>query len=405
MKIPQIFNFVVVATILLVGRSFGQQLACVRPGATGANNGTNWTDAFSQIPENPVRGTTYYLAGGNYGVFAGITANAGTATITLKKATDSVHGTNIGWQPQYETGQAVFSGITLSSDYWVIDGAYRTDLRSGHGIAIKNSTLDNVTLVYLSYSYSLLRSPTNISLLFVEMAGDAAFLKRTTGIYGADQGAGNCSNLTIQYCNIHDLFGVPLFLIAGNNITLQNSIVARNHSTADWHTEGIQARETTGLNVINCTFEDIDGTAIIRSGSGASSLWDIESNVFLMNGNGVPAHVLSNDGSIANVTFSRNIIVGQNNNGSAGFSLVNTSGTLTCQHNIWYQCSWVPFSAFAVPNRDYNWFSQVKTPYASAPFGAHETAFHDVGSGLYSNEVSCPFTFTPTPSVSTAIQF
>jgi hypothetical protein len=49
--------------------SFNQTLFVRPPGSTyGTGDGSSWTNAFSDLPENLVRGTKYYLASGNYDV-------------------------------------------------------------------------------------------------------------------------------------------------------------------------------------------------------------------------------------------------------------------------------------------------------------------------------------------------
>ncbi|MCX6746941.1 MAG: hypothetical protein NTU63_02280, partial [Candidatus Pacearchaeota archaeon] len=106
----------------------------VRTGATGTNNGSDWTNAYTTIPTTPLRNYTYYIASGNYGSYLFNTAESGTQIITIKKATVSDHGTNLGWNDNYGTGQAVFgnsrylqgywnfTGVTFSTGYWMFDG-------------------------------------------------------------------------------------------------------------------------------------------------------------------------------------------------------------------------------------------------------------------------------------------
>src|SRR5438445_6253385 len=86
----------------------------VRIGAGGANNGSDWTNAFTSIPSGTrmVRGDTYYLAAGSYGAYTFNTAESGTSGITIKAATIADHGTSTGWSNTYSVNgagqQAVF---------------------------------------------------------------------------------------------------------------------------------------------------------------------------------------------------------------------------------------------------------------------------------------------------------
>ncbi|MCK9623051.1 MAG: hypothetical protein M0R47_21255 [Methylobacter sp.] len=96
----------------------------VRQGATGSANGNDWTNAYTSLPATLVRGDTYYIGAGSYSGRDFNTAASGTTVITIKKAIESDHGTNTGWQSSYGTGQAIFagSGVSFSSNYWVFDG-------------------------------------------------------------------------------------------------------------------------------------------------------------------------------------------------------------------------------------------------------------------------------------------
>src|SRR3989339_75388 len=94
----------------------------IRQGATGSNNGSDWTNAWIALPATLQRGHTYYIADGTYGSYTFDDAVSGTLYITVKKAVAGDHGTNTGWQTGHGDGQAEFSGFSFSSGYYVIDG-------------------------------------------------------------------------------------------------------------------------------------------------------------------------------------------------------------------------------------------------------------------------------------------
>ncbi|NML18697.1 hypothetical protein, partial [Azohydromonas caseinilytica] len=95
----------------------------VRPGATGANNGSDWANAYTALPSTLVRGNVYYIAAGSYAGRTFSTAASGTTPVTIKKATVADHGTSTGWSDAYGTGQASFTGgISFTTPYWVFDG-------------------------------------------------------------------------------------------------------------------------------------------------------------------------------------------------------------------------------------------------------------------------------------------
>jgi hypothetical protein len=116
---------VAVSSIMAMGTSaFAQQTFYVRAGATGAQNGSNWTDAFTRLPTTMVRGATYYLADGTYdGGITFSTPESGTTYIYIKKATAWDHGTGTGWVATYGDGEAAFIGTwNFTTGYWDIDG-------------------------------------------------------------------------------------------------------------------------------------------------------------------------------------------------------------------------------------------------------------------------------------------
>ena len=92
----------------------------IRAGASG--NGSDWTNAYGELPATLVRGDTYYIADGNYPDYTVDDGKSGQTLITIKKATVSDHGTEAGWQEAYGDGQAVFPGLNINTSYMVWDG-------------------------------------------------------------------------------------------------------------------------------------------------------------------------------------------------------------------------------------------------------------------------------------------
>jgi len=115
----------------------------VRSNAAGGNNdGSDWNNAFDTLPDVLVRGATYYLADGTYESYIFDDAEVGTQYITIKKAIESDHGTDVGWQASYGDGQALFDKLIFSTSYWVFDGQKRDDdWESEYGFKIKPNEL------------------------------------------------------------------------------------------------------------------------------------------------------------------------------------------------------------------------------------------------------------------------
>jgi hypothetical protein len=248
----------------------------VRPDATGRNDGSDWTNAYTRLPATLNRGDTYYLANGSYGSYVFDVANSGTTTITIKKATEADHGTSTGWSSSFGDGQAVFSNWRIYSDYYVFDGQRRnSDWQSGatsqYGIKVAGRgpvRLDNGSGT----------GGDNLTFRYVDIQGGG----RDTGagddvIYGL---TGN-SNVSFQYCALHDS-DRTIFLMRGNwqNLTVDHSYLARNTSTPAIHGELLSMTDSTNVTWSNNVMEDIEGTAFIAGlNGGTAANWKIFGNV------------------------------------------------------------------------------------------------------------------------------
>jgi hypothetical protein len=129
---------------------YAQTTYYVRSGATGANNGTDWNNAYVSLPAALVRGATYYIADGTYDGYSFNTSVSGTQVITIKKATIADHGTNSGWRDSYGDGQAVFGALNFGTSYWVFDGAIRNEANwfdgGSYGFVVTRSNATNAKL-------------------------------------------------------------------------------------------------------------------------------------------------------------------------------------------------------------------------------------------------------------------
>lgn len=248
----------------------------VRPGAGGRNDGSDWANAYINLPASLNRGDTYYLANGSYGSYVFATGNSGTTAITVKKATEADHGTALGWVSSYGDGQAVFASWKIYTDYYVFDGQRRnSDWRQGatsqYGIKVAGRSpvrLDNGSGT----------GGDNLTFRYVDFQGGG----RDTGtgddvIYGL---TGN-SNITFQYSALHDS-DRTIFLTRGNwtNLVVDQSYIARNTSSPAMHGEMMSVYESTNMTFSNNVIEDIEGTAVWAGiGDGGSTGWKIFGNV------------------------------------------------------------------------------------------------------------------------------
>jgi hypothetical protein len=321
----------------------------VRPGSSGS--GASWSDALGSLPATLKRGDTYYLASGNYGRYTFDDPVSGTTPIIIKKATSEDHGSDVGWNSSYGEGQAVFGEITVLTGYYIIDGQRRNadwwkGATSQYGIKIKASGGRAVRLDNGGSS-----GANNVTFRYVDIEGNG----RDTGIgddaiYGL---AGN-SNMTFEYCAIHDT-DRTLFLMRGNwrNLVVNSCYLARNTSTDAIHGELLSSTDVTNMTFVNNVIEDIEGTAVwagLNNGTWSGVL--IQGNVITHtptyrtgrnmragSGSGVAAVVYvandsSNRNSANNVKFYNNTLV--NVRGLWGGVHIESGSGNESRGNIWY---------------------------------------------------------------------
>lgn len=240
----------------------------VRPGATGANDGSDWNNAYSSLPSTLVRGNTYYLADGTYGGRNFSTAASGGVPITIRKATVTDHGTSSGWQAAYGDGQAVFnSGLSFSSSDWVFDGAtgggaankwngtpfgFKLAITSGPMVQVGNSGTRNVTLKHL------------------EFAGGGP----SAG--GANDGVviRGASNVTVSHFLMREIGKSP-FWIGAINTVVEHGWVQSYYSSAEAHAEVASIWDIGNGAFGDATFRHNLFTHIVGTGG---LIWDNSSN-------------------------------------------------------------------------------------------------------------------------------
>ena len=384
----------VVAVLTLAPQMSEAANRYVRPGATGANSGSDWTNAYTSLPASLVRGDTYYLADGSYGSVTFDDANSGTTVITIKKAISADHGSDTGWASDFGDGQAVFRSWNIHTDYYVFDGQRRNaDWRVGgtsqYGIKVAGTgplRLDNGGGT----------GADNVTFRFVDIQGGG----RDTGsgddvIYGL---TGN-TNITFQFCALRDS-DRTIFLMRGNwtNLLVDHSYLARNTSTDAIHGELLSSTSTTNMIFSHNSIEDIEGTAVWASlNGGTSNGWKIFGNTithtpnYLSNrnmragsGHGVAATIYvandaSNNNTANNVLFYNNTIINLRGLWSGLHIEAGTGNKAT--NNIWYNS---PRLGSSGTTHTHNWY------YNTGPQDGDDSATKVICTSACDKFVSIP---------------
>ncbi len=366
------FALLVFCSFFLTVDAEAQNTYCVYSGATGSKNGSDWNNAFTDLPSSLVRGATYYVATGSYGSHNFNDAQSGTNLIIVRKATATDHFTATGWQSSYGIGQAVFQApFTFNTGYYTIDGQSRTTMGSGHGIHLVNggSQPINVSVGSTAPSYA-----PNVTLRYIEIEGsyshgnspvDVGVLSDNTQAsgHGGD-------NLYVGFCYIHNVGNCPFLLRYANGITLEYNYVRFNNYTTANHCEAISSAEgNNNFTVRYNYFEDLYGSAWIYTASGADwpqntiSNWWIYGNVFQISYTNITdtANAIgpTDWGIVALISiachgefrFCNNTIVNLNNNSVntgggqeftgifVGEGYTTTADKFYVQNNLWINCN------------------------------------------------------------------
>ena len=254
------------------GGAGGAPVACdetchfVRADATGASDGSDWTNAWTELPSSLERGHRYYVADGPYPGYAFDDAASGTATITVQKATPADHGSEVGWDPTYGDGTAQFGPLSVTGPYTTIDG------KPGRGIeAVAAFEGDAVSV---SGDFVTLRS--------LDVNGDFGTDATDHHDQGACTGLGiSGSNVTVEDCEIHDVAddGVSVSGVTGLRF-VGNTVHALHACGTDGdcgpcyngHSDGIETYNVKQSEFVGNFIYDVRSTATFFFGNWADTL-------------------------------------------------------------------------------------------------------------------------------------
>jgi len=314
---------VVALTVLFSGAldARAQSVYYVRAGATGANSGSDWNNAYKALPAALVRGATYYIADGSYGSYTFDDSHSGGALIAIKKATPTDHGTENGWSHSYGDGQAVFGSLHFSRGYYTIDGVTGGgpgSWESGFGLTCRGVSSDK----YVDNNSDHI----TIRHVDVNVGSSGAADTRAFEIWGHDY-------FTIEYCYIHDV-GMDIFSMnAMNKFLLQYSKIARNYQNAAYHGDIIeyQVGNANDFTVRYNIFEDVVGSYGFGSHDPIINGYYVYGNIFYFTkncffGNGLIG-CLSGGGTLTNFKFYNNTIAGVIGDGGYGLGFGRMGGT------------------------------------------------------------------------------
>lgn len=326
------------------------------------------------------------MATGSYGAVTFSQANSASTVINIKKATAASHGTETGWNSSYGTGQATFTSMTFSSDYWDIDGQEgggpgtpsSPTWDTGHGILVKSDANPLISMGEVR---------TGMRFHHMEITSNTYKSNPDQRIFEYD-----ASNSLFEQLYIHDIYGTAFqWKYQSNNTTVQYCHFKNFWSTAANHEEVFADSGSNNVVVRWNLFENNAGTAAIAGincnyySDGYNDNWEIYGNIFYMSDTSYSCAGVVWDYNDSNACIGRNWKIYNNTvvkwYGYMFFAL-QSPGTGVFINNLVYQASGSTYTNYGMIQgltRSYNyysdtWFTGVPTNYTG------ETPFHYVGS-------------------------
>lgn len=262
----------------------------IRQGASGSRNGSDWANAYTNIPPTLTRGNTYYIADGSYGDYTVNAPADGTNFIHFKKATLSDHGTDAGWDNAYGDGQAFFHTWRFNinqargnAGYMEING-YSPHVTNYCGFKWKDLTIQQQAFIWdwASGNWPEMR------FRYCEVAGPMtggdmrssdnppwsyAFLMLPYNGNGYD----NLNNFLISHCYLHGVSTVWQDAGNTNRVVIEHSVIYDSRVTGADHQNIYWVASHYGTFRYNRVFNwNVEGLFF----GGGSYGWEIYGNVF-----------------------------------------------------------------------------------------------------------------------------
>jgi hypothetical protein len=257
----------------------------IRQGSTGSNNGSDWTNAWTELPENLVRGDTYYVADGTYGAHTFNDAESGATYISIKKATATDHGTDTGWQSSYGDGQAIFKGlINFIRGYYIWDGITGSGSNyNSYGFKIVPLSCPSASQLLgipgIGYSSNQVKNVRVSHAAMIQCGvGDGTY--NQVGIYSLAKDASSASSDITISNNYLSNASSNMLMRQARNWTIANNYFDGNWSSADNHGQQISPATSSSIYLYNNIFKNSD-TFIIgaHNEGGGNSYWLVFNNI------------------------------------------------------------------------------------------------------------------------------
>jgi len=313
--------------------------------ATGADDGTDWTNAWTDMRTEITsftRGDTYYIGDGSYltPLFPGFDdAESGTTLITIQKATVADHGTETGWMASFANQASVNGGWLFDTAYWVVTGVTRDesnwDDSTAYGFKTGPPSNCNQAGLLAQMNNPLSGNVTMSYIAFLHCEGGENFKFE---IINSGQAK---TNITISR-NLLSGGNQQHRMGAWSNSTVEYNYYRNNDSPICCHGAAITTLGNGSDNTIRYNvFEGSQGTASIGYSQGGGTGNKIYGNAFFDGsvGNGTVAD--TNNSDMRNVEFYNNTMVNMGGRCGVWAAQAASTGNVS-RNNMYYGCTVTP---------------------------------------------------------------
>jgi len=284
----------------------------VRSSATGNDDGSDWTNAWNELPETLERGHTYYIADGNYPGYTFDDSEQGDEYIYIKKATADDHGTDDGWQDSYGDGVAEFIASAgtwnIDTGYWIFDGQSRTTGTSGYGFRVFASSQNtDAKVVDIDGDY------INIIFTEIESWGYSAD-DNADAVYSVASSPAWNNNIYIGYCWVHNVNRQPFYFYRTSEVILEHNWVTEHYNEDAYAVHSsCMSINYCGLNanyiIRNNVFRNMEGTTCIGPKDSIQSGFKIYGNIFFNDvDHALDGYVSGTAPSVSDFDFTNGVI-------------------------------------------------------------------------------------------------
>jgi len=342
----------------------------VRAGAGGANDGSDWANAFDDLPSTLERNHVYWIAAGSYAGRTFDTPAQGSALIEIYRATAASHGTEIGWQPSYANGVALFGALAFTSPSFVFDGG------SARAIEVRGA--------YEGTALSI--SGDSVTVRNVDVNGD--FGVDGNGYHTAGSCTGvsiSAANVLVEGCEIHDAADDGVSISGASYLSFVGNTVHRLHGCGtdggcgpcyNGHSDGIETYNVTHSEFAGNFIYDVDRTSAFFFGGWADELGggpsdycediSLVNNILYSPDTGFVAYIQD----VAGIRLYHNVFWGIHQGAYGGLSIGEHVTDLDMYNNIILSINYAHMGASydAAEHRgDYNLFGISLGQYTDGP--------------------------------------